>query len=67
MKSDKVTKQQSDKVKIRTDRHRMAIKYQSFDGPYSHGWSNLESGFKTVAGMDQRFNELLEEDKYVEG
>lgn len=54
-------------MKIRMDRSYMAIKVQSFDGPYSHGWKHLEKGFESVEQMQQRFTELLNNDRYEEG
>lgn len=56
-----------ERMKIRMDKSAMAIKSQSFEGPYSHGWKHMEKGFESVEEMEERFNELMESDQYEEG
>lgn len=52
---------------IRTDLNRMVIKCKSNNGKYSHGWKNLEADFESEEEMQQRYDELIESGKYVEG
>ncbi len=51
---------------IRTDTVMMAIKTQSHNGQYSHGWKILERGFKTVKEMEKRMQVLLEDKMTLE-
>jgi hypothetical protein len=50
---------------IRADLHSLTIKVQS-RGEYSHGWKNLEKGFKTKKDVIDRLNKLLEDEKTIE-
>jgi len=57
-----------EKLIIRMDITRMAIKYKSWDEPRSHGWKNLENGFKSRQEMQSRFDKLLaDKNHYEEG
>lgn len=51
---------------IRTDLHLMAIKVQSYT-ELSHGWKVLEKGFASRKAMDARMQELLKDEKTLEG
>lgn len=51
---------------VRTDVHLMAIKVQSHTD-LSHGWKVLEKGFTTKKEMNARMQQLLEDEKTLEG
>jgi len=44
----------------------MAIKTQSANGQYSHGWRALEKGFKSVKEMEARMQVLLQDKMTLE-
>jgi hypothetical protein len=52
---------------IRADKASKTIKTLSHNGQFSHGWKTLEKGFATMKEVEKRMNELLMDEKTLEG